>query len=132
MGAAYIVLLSTNVIRPVGFGQGYTVEEIHADTVVLRHEFGSGNDNAVVYDMVTITDSSTIKNILAIHDTMRVTESFRKMDRERYALYFYQKDELVELWRLDTKGLTSFTTRKGVYSVENDDFDFDYIKGLVK
>ncbi|MDR0324641.1 MAG: hypothetical protein LBI19_00925 [Oscillospiraceae bacterium] len=131
LGAAYIVLLSVNIIAPIGEAPVFGVEEIGADLVVLRHEFAAANRSAAVNRMVTVTDPSAVRKLLSIHNTMQIKSTSGTMDRERYALYFYQNDELVVRWHLDSNGITDFSTRHGDYSIENDDFDFAYIKGLL-
>lgn len=131
MGAAYVVFLSAGLIDPIGEGAAFPVDGIGADTVVLRYELAAGGKSAVVHDMVTLTDPSAVGRILSIHNAMLLKNTHRSIDKERYALYFYQNGELVERWHFDGKGLVDFSTRHGTYSVENDNFDMAYITGLV-
>ena len=131
MGAAYVVFLSAGLISPLGEGAVVSVDRIDADTVVLRYELAAGGKSAVVHDMVTLTDPSDVGRILSVHNAMLLKSTHRSVDKERYALYFYQNGELVERWHIDRKGMVDFSSRHGTYTVENENIDFSYITGLV-
>jgi hypothetical protein len=130
LGAAYIILLSTGIIEVDG--SGFTIDGIEADTVVLRHEAAATGDNSVVYSMVTLTDPHTVRELLHIRNTALVRSTHKSRTNERYALFFYQEDEMVELWRIYTSGVTTFSNRSGTFIFADDDFDLRYIIGLLR
>jgi hypothetical protein len=129
LGAVYVVLMSTGIID-VGGESGFQADPIGADTVVVRHEASAGQ-NSVVYSMVTLTGSGTVRNLVNIRNNALIRSTHRSKTNERYALYFYQEDELIEQWQIYTNGVTTFSTRHGTFTIVNDDFNLEDITGLL-
>lgn len=130
LGAAYVVLLSTGIVS-VGEGSVFFIGEVEADAVVVRREAPAGN-NAVVYSMVTLTDPDAVDKVLRIRNSVYVQSSGISKEKERYAVYFYKEDELMEHWLIDRNGLTTFSNRYGTFKIANENFDMEYITGLVE
>ncbi|MDR0293353.1 MAG: hypothetical protein LBH95_04285 [Oscillospiraceae bacterium] len=128
--AVYILFISGMAGSVVGASLGF--EPVDADTVVLRREIsdGSQSQRAVVEDMVTVTNQAAVKRLLSMRNAMRLKSTNKPLATNRYALYIYRNDELVERWYIDERGITAFSTFRGTYTIENGDFSFDYITGL--
>ena len=131
LGAAYVLLISVGFIDPPGDNSAAIIRVTDADSVVLQHEYAAGSNNAVVNAATSIADPQIITNILQLRNDMRLISVRGNLDKKRYALYFYHGDELVERWRVDWQGRVSFSGRHGVFTIENEDFDMEYIAGLL-
>ncbi|MCL1806737.1 MAG: hypothetical protein FWG31_03440 [Oscillospiraceae bacterium] len=129
LGAGYVVLLSTGIVEFDSSGLG--IDPIEADTVELRYEYGVSDNRATVEGTVFITNQSTVNRILSMYNTARIKSTVKRIDNERYALYFYKDNTLVERWQIDMNGVSAFRTRNGTYTIANGSFDFDYIAGLL-
>jgi hypothetical protein len=129
LGAAYIVLMSVGIIQ-TDQNASFYADEIQADAVVLRHEAAAGN-NSVVYSMIMLTAPRTVEELVGIRNAALIRSSRKSNSRDRYALFFYKDDRLVEEWRVDKEGYTTFSTRSGSYVLVGD-IDIEYIASLVE
>jgi hypothetical protein len=124
-GVISVVLISTGIVE-FNPDKGFAVDPIEADRIELRIELHAANKNVVPEKSVAVTLPADVQKLLNLHNTAMIRTTRRSIDKERYTLYFYSGGNLTERWHIDKRGYTSYSTRFGTYTLQNN-FDFELL-----
>lgn len=82
---------------------------------------------------VTITDRTEIRSILEIYDSMKIRRTGKPLNAERFIITLYHDDAEIAVWWLDSELTTACSAfEAGNHVIENKDFNYSYLKKLLK